>query len=105
MVETRLREAGVEAPLGVELLGAGGGFGRGVVRSWRDGEDIRLRLALIAEERETAARVIDELQALYCSGPAAGGGFRSHLTPQMATASVLVPREIVESAVRVEVIG
>ena len=105
VVETRLREAGVEAPLGVELLGAGGGFGRGVVRNWRDGEDIRLRLALISEEKETAARVIDELQALYCSGPAAGGGFRSHLTPQMATASVLVPREIVESAVRVEVIG
>lgn len=105
VVETRLREAGVDDRLGVELFGAGGGFGRGKVRKWSESEDIRLRLALISDDKAAAGLLIDELQALYCSGPAAGGGFRSHLTPQMATASVLVPRELVEAHARVEVIG
>ncbi|MEL7465068.1 MAG: acyclic terpene utilization AtuA family protein [Pseudomonadota bacterium] len=105
VVETRLSEAGVEDRLGVELLGAGGGFGRGTVREWRESEDIRLRLALISDDKAAAQLLIDELQALYCSGPAAGGGFRSHLTAQMATASVLVPREVVERSARVEVLS
>jgi len=105
IVETRVREAGVEETLGVDLLGAGATFGRGRKRTWPaapDG-DYRLRLALISENKAHAALVIEELQTLYCSGPAAGGGFRSSLTPQIATASVLVPRQVMEGKVRIEV--
>lgn len=106
VVGTRLREAGVDEVLGIDVLGAGATFGRGRKRTWSaapDG-DYRLRLSLISDERAHAALVIEELQALYCSGPAAGGGFRSSLTPQIATASVLVPRQIAEMAAIVEVI-
>jgi hypothetical protein len=46
-------------------------------------------------------RAADELQSLYCSGPAAGGGVRLQVTPQIATASILVPRERVLPNVRV----
>ncbi len=47
--------------------------------------------------------VVDELMMLYCSGPAAGGGYRCSVTSQIHTASVLIPRERVEPHVRVEV--
>ena len=104
IVETRMREAGVAERIGVELLGAGGGFGRGVVRDFRDAEDVRLRLAMIAADKSRAAALIDETQALYCSGPAGGGGFRSHLTPQLATGSILVDRAVVEARTQIEVI-
>ena len=106
IVETRLREAGVDEEIGVDILGAGATFGRGRHRTWSAAPegDYRLRLALIADEKAHAARVIEELQALYCSGPAAGGGLRSSLTPQIATASVLVPRHVLDGKVRIKVI-
>ena len=47
--------------------------------------------------------VVDELMMLYCSGPAGGGGHRGSVTSQIATASVLIPRERIEPHVRVEV--
>ena len=51
------------------------------------------------------ARSIDEVRALYCSGPSAGGGFRSHLTRQVSTGSVLVPRTLVEPNVEITLLG
>lgn len=107
IVETRLREAGVAEPLAIDILGAGGTFGRGRKRNWdapADG-DYRLRLALISDDKSTAAQVTEELQALYCSGPSAGGGFRAHLTAQIATGSVLVPRTLIDDHIKVEVIA
>lgn len=106
IVETRVREAGVEDALGVDILGAGATFGRGRKRTWQSAPDgdYRVRLALISDDRNHATLVIEELQALYCSGPAGGGGFRSSLSPQIATASVLVPRSVMDGKVTIEVI-
>ena len=61
--------------------------------------DYRLRLALMADREEQAQRVYDELQSLYCSGPAGGGGFRGAVTEQISTASVLIDRHAVEAQV------
>ena len=44
----------------------------------------------------------DEVLSLFCSGPAAGGGYRCNVTGQVNTASVLVPRGPVEAQVRAE---
>lgn len=104
IVTTRLRETGVKQHIALDLIGgqpANRGSG-----SLPDSAAsvVRLRLAMNAPERRMANALIEELQALYCSGPAGGGGFRSHLSAQIATGSILVPRERVEDAVKVEVI-
>jgi hypothetical protein len=109
VVETRLREQGVTEPIGIDLIGAGaaldpGHRGRTLGHSPTFDGDYRLRMAMIAESRDRAALLIDELQSLYCSGPAGGGGFRSHLTAQTATGSVMVPHEVVGKMIRVEVV-
>ncbi|MEM8752214.1 MAG: acyclic terpene utilization AtuA family protein, partial [Pseudomonadota bacterium] len=100
IVETRMREARIEAPLGVDLLGAGGTFGRGRRRAPTQADEVRLRLAMIADDRADAERLTEELQALYCSGPAAGGGFRARVTSEIATGSILVPRGAARPVVR-----
>lgn len=88
----------------LDIIGAGaaldrGDLGRSLGRGLPGDGDYRLRAALRAEDRDVAARVCEEVTALYCSGPAGGGGVRTHLAPQVATASVLVPRAAVRPRV------
>ena len=66
--------------------------------------DYRLRLSLISASKAPAQKLCDELQHLYCSGPAAGGGFRGSVTPQMASASILLNRALIEPHITVEVV-
>ena len=66
--------------------------------------DYRVRLSLISTSKEPAQKLCDELQHLYCSGPAAGGGFRGSVTPQMASASILLDRDLIEPHITVEVV-
>ncbi|MEM7508671.1 MAG: acyclic terpene utilization AtuA family protein [Pseudomonadota bacterium] len=88
----------------VEVIGAGSVLTGGhAVDAPADG-DYRLRAAMQAETREVVEVLADEMLTLYCSGPAGGGGWRRHVTAQIATASILVPRERVEPNVRVEVL-
>jgi hypothetical protein len=56
-------------------------------------EDVRLRLAVEHPERQWVERATQELLALYCTGPAGGGGVRRHSQPRVCTASFLVARE------------
>ena len=105
VVETRMRDAGVTERIAVDIIGGGATFGRGAKQMLNDpgGGDYRLRLAIISDDKATAQLLNDELYHLYCSGPSAGGGIRNALIPQMATASVMVPRDLVTP--RIEVIG
>ena len=109
IVETRLNEQGVNAPIAIDLIGGGAGLDRGNLAETRgrdlppDG-DYRVRLAMIRDDKAQANVLIEELQALYCSGPAGGGGFRSSLTAQLATGSILIPRAEVEPNIRIEVV-
>ena len=66
--------------------------------------DYRLRLSLISASKAPAQKLCDELQHLYCSGPAAGGGFRGSVTPQMASASILLNRALIGPHITVEVV-
>ncbi len=60
-----------------------------------DARDVRLRVAAIHADRAQAERLPREVTALYCCGPAGGGGVRTALTPRLNTLSCLVPRETV----------
>lgn len=104
IVETRMRDAGVTEEIAFDIIGGGATFGRGAKQMLNDrGDgDYRLRLAIITDDKATAQLLNDELYHLYCSGPSAGGGIRNALIPQMATASVMVPRDLVTP--RIEVI-
>jgi hypothetical protein len=55
-----------------------------------DGE-FRVRLAARAATRKPAEAASREVLALYCCGPAGGGGVRLAVTPRIATVSALVP--------------
>ncbi|MCE9683666.1 acyclic terpene utilization AtuA family protein [Halomonas alkalisoli] len=59
--------------------------------------DYRLRLAAEHAERRWVERATQELLALYCAGPAGGGGVRRHFQRRVCTASYLVKRSDVEA--------
>jgi Acyclic terpene utilisation family protein AtuA len=61
--------------------------------------EIRLRFAAQHQNREPVELLLDEVEALYCAGPAGGGGVRRHITPRLASASCLIERERVEPRV------
>jgi len=63
--------------------------------------EVRLRVAARSPERDTAALVGEEVEALYTNGPAAGGGVRKSVTEQIGIVSCLVPRQSVRTEVRV----
>jgi hypothetical protein len=90
-------------PLRADLIGVTSIFGddagrwlAGTVPS--DARDVRLRIALRHSERASAERLTREVTALYCCGPAGGGGVRTGLKPTLGTLSCLLPRESVPAS-------
>ncbi len=87
-------------PLRVDLIGVTSIFGDDAGR-WLaaqapgEARDVRLRVALKHADRTKAERLLREVTALYCCGPAGGGGVRTALRPRLGTVSCLVPRESV----------
>ncbi|MDX5376514.1 MAG: DUF1446 domain-containing protein, partial [Halomonas sp.] len=59
--------------------------------------DYRLRLAAEHAERRWVERATQELLALYCAGPAGGGGVRRQFQRRVCTASYLVKRSDVNA--------
>jgi hypothetical protein len=60
-----------------------------------DARDVRLRIAASHADRREAERVGREVTALYCCGPAGGGGVRTAIRPRLETMSCYVPRDAV----------
>jgi len=56
---------------------------------------VRLRAALAHEDKAVAEALLREVNALYCCGPAGGGGVRTALRPRLNAMSCLVPRDAV----------
>ncbi len=100
----RERLAGV-APLRLDLIGVTSVFGDDASR-WLDQEppgnarDVRLRAALQHRDPAAARRLVREVTALYCCGPAGGGGVRTAMRPRLGMVSCLVPREAVPTGHR-----
>ncbi|MBV9260101.1 MAG: DUF1446 domain-containing protein [Pseudolabrys sp.] len=55
--------------------------------------DVRLRFAAGAESAAEVAVLLDEVEALYCAGPAGGAGVRRHATPRLISTSCLIERD------------
>ena len=55
--------------------------------------DIRLRFAAQAASQAEIDILLDEVEALYCAGPAGGAGVRRRTTPRLASASCLIERQ------------
>lgn len=87
-------------PLRADLIGVASVFGDDVGR-WLadrapgDARDVRLRVALNHTDRGCAERLLREVTALYCCGPAGGGGVRTALRSRLGTVSCFVAREAV----------
>ena len=102
VLRERLRAVGA---LRADLIGVASVFGDDGGR-WLaatpagDARDVRLRVALRHAERASAERLLREVTALYCCGPAGGGGVRTALRPALGTLSCLLPRESVPATLR-----
>ncbi|MEL7469172.1 MAG: acyclic terpene utilization AtuA family protein [Pseudomonadota bacterium] len=108
IVRDRLAERGMNEPFRIETLGTlatldGGDASRRAARHLPTDGEYTIRVATQSVDRARAQMVVDELMMLYCSGPAAGGGHRGSVTSQIATASILVPRNWVEPHVKIEI--
>jgi hypothetical protein len=66
-------------------------------------DDIRLRFAAQSDDTAQVELLLDEVEGLYCAGPAGGAGVRRRLVPRLASASCLIERERV--APRVVMLG
>ena len=53
----------------------------------------RLRLAARTIARAEAQRAVNEVEALYLNGPAAGGGVRLSVTPMVETEAEYIDRQ------------
>jgi hypothetical protein len=58
--------------------------------------DLRVRLAVSADERTDVDKALQEVLALYCCGPAGGGGVRTRTQNRIRTVSYMVPRAAVD---------
>ena len=52
-------------------------------------------------DRAKAATIGEEVESLWCNGPAGGGGARKDVREQIGIVSCLIPREKVKSQVTV----
>ena len=57
-------------------------------------------LAVRSDDKESVNRALDELEALYLNGPAAGGGVRRAASPLVETESGFIPRGEINLKVR-----
>jgi len=94
----RLKMRKLDVQPRIDLIGVmsvhGGDSGAG----WRAYEgaepnDIRVRLAVSSPSQDDADQASREVLALYCCGPAGGGGVRWRTTPRIRTQSYLLPPE------------
>jgi hypothetical protein len=62
-------------------------------------QDVRLRFAARSADAAMVELLLDEVEALYCAGPAGGAGVRRRVLPRLASASCLIERSFVRPTV------
>jgi hypothetical protein len=103
IVVERLRIVGVELDdLRVDLIGADALFGASP--AGHEARDVRLRVAGRARSEADAARIGNEVEALYTNGPYGGGGVTKTVREVLGVATTFVPRERVPCTVAIEVV-
>ncbi|WP_035725574.1 acyclic terpene utilization AtuA family protein [Fodinicurvata fenggangensis] len=106
-IEKRLVLRNLELRHRLDVIGISSAFDSDGGELWRAAveqapellpEDLRVRLAVSGMERDQVAAALQEVLALYCCGPAGGGGQRSRISPRIETRSYMVPRTEVKSS-------
>jgi len=104
-VRERMRRLDLPCESRVDLIGVASAFddddGSLAARAGGQPDEVRMRFAVRADDRAVAERAGREVLALYCCGPAAGGGVRWTVTSRVNTGSFLVSRERVRPRVSV----
>lgn len=63
--------------------------------------DVRLRAAMRTPDRQMAETLLAEVESLWLSGPAGGGGYRGTITPSVTTQAIYVERSAIDLKVEV----
>src|SRR5690606_6008189 len=105
IIARRMRVRAPNLPLRIDMIGVASvfhGFADADLPPAEDDhvQDVRLRFATEAPGAEEAELLLDEVEALYCAGPAGGGGVRRHLTGRFKSASCLVEGDRVSPRAR-----
>jgi hypothetical protein len=82
---------GSNGPIRIDLIGVSA-LHASAVDYPAGAQDVRLRCAMRASSEDEAELLLWEVEALLCCGPAAGGGYRGHITPSVMTYSAFVDR-------------
>lgn len=88
--------------LRVELVGVDATLAGWVAPPRHEPADVRVRVAGRSEDRRAAARVGEEVEALYLTGPAGGAGATARVRPVISACSTLIDRDLVQLDVAVE---
>jgi hypothetical protein len=96
-IRERMRKRAPTLTFRVDAIGAISILGccDGALRHpWNEhGSDIRLRFAAQSPNAADVELLLDEVEALYCAGPAGGAGVRRRTTPRVASTSCLIERK------------
>jgi hypothetical protein len=94
VVVERLKIRGLQVESRVDLIGVSSVHDGDTGHLWRAADahvqDVRLRLAVSAKSQDDADQAAREVLAMYCCGPAGGGGVRWRTTPRIRTQSYLM---------------
>jgi len=63
--------------------------------------DVRLRTAMRTPDRQMAETLLAEVESLWLSGPAGGGGYRGTITPSVTTQAIYIDRSAIDLKVEV----
>ena len=63
--------------------------------------DVRLRAAMRTPDRAMAETLLNEVESLWLSGPAGGGGYRGTISPSVTTQAIYVDRSAIDLKVEV----
>jgi hypothetical protein len=101
IVATRMRRRAPDLRVRIDAIGRDSTFGMLAHEATAAPElsEVRLRFAAQSMDRTPVELLLDEVEALYCAGPAGGCGVRRHLSPRLASASCLIERERVAPTV------
>jgi hypothetical protein len=102
VVRDRLQRRAPDFQFRIDAIGVSSILGNddgALPRAWPDAADVRLRFAARGARAEDVRVLLDEVEALYCAGPAGGAGVRRHVTPRLASASCLVERRFAKPRV------